>query len=91
LLCSVALNGRAYERALVYAEALSARHLNVDMQSARRWECLAALGRRAEAEQAWAACLRLTANDPPAVPAVSRAYAGFEAWRAARERAQSTS
>jgi tetratricopeptide (TPR) repeat protein len=85
VLCSNTLNGKVYERALVYAEALAERNLNLDMQSARRWACLTALGRRSEADEAWQSCLQLMANDPSAERTVSRSHTSIHAWRAARE------
>jgi hypothetical protein len=85
LLSSRALNCGAYAEALVYANALAARHLNWDVQSARRWLCLTAAERSREAEEAWATCVKLTATDPPRTPTVSRSYASFSAWRAAAE------
>lgn len=88
-LCSNTLNGKIYDRALVYADALAARNINLDMQSARRWACLTALGRLPEADEAWQLCLQLTANDPPAERTVSRSHASIHAWRAARERESS--
>ncbi len=88
-LCSQTFNKQAYPAALPYAEALCARGINLDVQSARRWECLAALGRMDEAERAWATCVRLVSNDPfPAAtaPTFGTSYPDFDAWRAAGER-----
>jgi len=85
-LCSNTLNGKVYDHALVYADALAARNINLDMQSARRWACLTALGRLSEADEAWQLCLQLTANDPPAERTVSRSHPSIHAWRTARER-----
>jgi len=85
-LCSQALNGKAYADALVHADALAARNINLDMQSARRWACLTALGRHAEADEAWQLCLELMAGDPPRERTVPRAHTSIQAWRAVRER-----
>ena len=60
--------GQCYDLALEETGRIATtlgRHINDEVQYARRWACLAALGRSGEAEQAWAMCARLTANDPP--------------------------
>ena len=82
-LCSQTFDWQAYAEALFYADALFARDINADMQAARRWECLTALGRPREADDAWATCLRLMATEPTRTPTVPRAYASIHAWRAA--------
>jgi hypothetical protein len=82
-LCAQTFDRQAYAEALFYADALVARAINVDMQSARRWECLTALGRASEADAAWATCLRLMATEPTRTPTVPRAYPSIHAWRAA--------
>ena len=84
-LCSQALNRQIYDGALVYADALAARNINLDMQSARRWACLTGLGRVTEAEEAWRLCLELTKSDPAAKRTVGRSYESIQAWRAVRE------
>ena len=85
LLASRCLYKDAYPETMVVVDALAARNINLDMQSARRWQCLAALGRRREAEEAWEMCRRLSANDPLVKPTLQTAQLGFDAWRRARE------
>lgn len=84
-LASQATNGQAHAEALIVVEALCARNVNLDMQSARRWECLTALGRQKEAEEAWQTCRQLSAGDRLVPRFGSRTHCGFEPWRKARE------
>lgn len=84
LLCSKLFYHHDYEAALTLCEALSRQGFNLDIQSARRWECLAVLGRDDEAEAAWATAERMNAGEraPRQHAGLHPDYPSFEIWRA---------
>jgi hypothetical protein len=84
-LCAEVFHSQAYELALRYADALCRHDVNLDLQSARRWECLAALGREAEAEEAWAISRAMTTPDeraPRMHEGLHTDYPSYDVWRA---------
>jgi hypothetical protein len=87
-LCGQLIEDADYETALLVANTLASRSINLDVQRARLWLCLSALGREEEGESAWAACLKLGGCGPPPLQrAIERtAYPStMPEWRAFQE------
>jgi hypothetical protein len=84
-LANHALRHEVYAETLPIVEALCAHDVNLDMQHARRWECLFALGRRDEAEAAWEERGRWSAPGPVVDPRFGSRYLDFDAWRGVHE------
>ena len=85
LLASRCLYKDAYPETMVVVDALAARNINLDMQSARRWQCSAAQAGGARPRRRGRCAGGCSANDPLVEPTLQTAYAGFDAWRRARE------
>jgi hypothetical protein len=86
-LCQRLFNHQDYEEALALADVLGAHGFNLDLQQARRWECLSALGRDDEAALAWNAVQTLTgpAERAPRQYGMHTDYSSWAVWRAFAE------
>jgi hypothetical protein len=74
----------AYEAALPDVDLLMTRGINSDLNVARKWECLTALGRDAEAEKVWGALAGLVDAREPAPPLWEGLHSvppGYDAWK----------
>ncbi|QDV06101.1 hypothetical protein Poly30_16050 [Planctomycetes bacterium Poly30] len=79
---------RAYEPALDAVRALAAGGFNLDLQLARQWECLVALGQNEAAEEAWRGAVLLDKRGgrrPRQHTGLHTDYPSLEVWRAFAE------
>jgi DKNYY family protein len=73
-----------YQLCLEHVSVLIARGINLDINLARRWECLRAAGRDAEAEQDWNALLSMTSERdraPRQHPGLHTDYPNYFFWQ----------
>ncbi len=82
-LCMRVFNDQSYEAALTLADALATHGFNLDLQLARRWESLSALGREEDAEVAWQKlqAVSTTTERAPRQYGMHGDYSSWAMWR----------